>query len=73
MDEFRSLNPSFTKPVILGATQPQILLPFDNASAFERNLKTYSGALSSWTTYTVTERVAPGGDRARRSASTPTR
>ena len=58
-DEFRSLNPSFRKPVILGATQPQILLPFDNASAFERNLKTYSGSLSSWTTYTVTERSAP--------------
>ncbi|MDE1183718.1 transglycosylase SLT domain-containing protein [Paraburkholderia sp.] len=58
-DEFRSLNPSFKKPVILGATQPQILLPFDNASAFERNLKTFSGSLSSWTTYTVTERAAP--------------
>ncbi|PCE27716.1 lytic transglycosylase [Paraburkholderia acidicola] len=58
-DEFRSLNPSFKKPVILGATQPQILLPFDNASAFERNLKSYSGQLSSWTTYTVTERARP--------------
>ncbi|MEM5435371.1 transglycosylase SLT domain-containing protein [Paraburkholderia diazotrophica] len=58
-DEFRSLNPSFKKPVILGATQPQILLPFDNASAFERNLKSYSGSLSSWTTYTVTERSRP--------------
>ncbi len=58
-DEFRSLNPSFKKPVILGATQPQILLPFDNASAFERNLKAYTGQLSSWTTYTVTERARP--------------
>src|ERR1700761_2975079 len=58
-EEFRSLNPSFKKPVILGATQPQILLPFDNASAFERNLKSYSGSLSSWTTYTVTERARP--------------
>jgi len=58
-DEFRSLNPSFTKPVILGATQPQILLPFDNASAFERNLKSYSGQLSSWTTYTVDHRATP--------------
>jgi membrane-bound lytic murein transglycosylase D len=58
-DEFRSLNPSFKKPVILGATQPQILLPFDNASAFERNLKSYTGSLSSWTTYTVTERSRP--------------
>jgi membrane-bound lytic murein transglycosylase D len=58
-DEFRSLNPSFRKPVILGATQPQILLPFDNASAFERNLKAYPGSLSSWTTYTVDQRATP--------------
>jgi len=58
-DEFRSLNPSFKKPVILGATQPQILLPFDNASAFERNLKAYSGQLSSWTVYTTDSRATP--------------
>jgi membrane-bound lytic murein transglycosylase D len=58
-EEFRSLNPSFRKPVILGATQPQILLPFDNANAFEQNLKSSTGSLSSWTTYTVTERAAP--------------
>ncbi len=58
-DEFRALNPSFKKPVIVGATQPQILLPFDNASAFERTLKAYDGQLSSWTTYTVTERMRP--------------
>jgi membrane-bound lytic murein transglycosylase D len=58
-EEFRSLNPSFAKPVILGATQPQILLPFDNASAFEHNLKSYVGPLSTWTTYTVTERTRP--------------
>lgn len=61
LDEFRSLNPSFSKPVILGATEPQILLPFDNAAAFEKNLKAYNGQLSSWTTYTVSER-APGCD-----------
>lgn len=59
LDEFKSLNPSFSKPVILGATQPQILLPFDNASAFEKGLKTYDGQLSSWTAYTVTERARP--------------
>jgi membrane-bound lytic murein transglycosylase D len=58
-DEFRALNPSFKKPVIVGATQPQILLPFDNASAFEHNLKAFDGQLSSWTTYTVTERMRP--------------
>ena len=59
VEEFRSLNPSFAKPVILGATNPQILLPFDNANVFQKNLKTYSGALSSWTTYTVSERATP--------------
>ena len=59
VEEFRSLNPSFAKPVILGATNPQILLPFDNAATFQRNLGSYSGALSSWTTYTVTERARP--------------
>ncbi|POR49070.1 membrane-bound lytic murein transglycosylase D [Paraburkholderia eburnea] len=58
-DEFRTLNPSFKKPVILGATDPQILLPFDNASAFERNLKSYSGQLSSWTVYTTDARTTP--------------
>lgn len=59
LDEFKSLNPSFSKPVILGATQPQILLPFDNAAAFEKGLKSYDGQLSSWTAYTVTERARP--------------
>ncbi|WP_244846889.1 transglycosylase SLT domain-containing protein [Caballeronia sp. SL2Y3] len=59
VEEFRSLNPSFSKPVILGATNPQILLPFDNAATFQRNLGSYTGALSSWTTYTVTERARP--------------
>ncbi|ACR28302.1 transglycosylase SLT domain-containing protein [Burkholderia glumae] len=59
LEEFKALNPSFSKPVILGATQPQILLPFDNASQFEKGLKSYNGQLSSWTTYTVTERARP--------------
>jgi len=59
VEEFRSLNPSFRKPVILAATQPQILLPYRNADIFRRNLKNYNGPLSSWTTYTVTELVRP--------------
>ena len=28
LDEFKALNPSFNRPVILGAANPQILLPF---------------------------------------------
>lgn len=53
LDEFRALNPSFNKPVILGASNPQILLPFDNAERFQLNLNTYRGGLSSWTAVTV--------------------
>jgi membrane-bound lytic murein transglycosylase D len=59
LDEFKALNPSFRLPMILGATQSQILLPFDNAQQFEVNLKAYSGQLASWTTYTVNERTTP--------------
>lgn len=59
LDDFKALNPSFTKPVILGSTQPQILLPFDSAETFEHNLKSYTLPLSSWTTYQVSSRERP--------------
>ncbi|MBP0631844.1 transglycosylase SLT domain-containing protein [Cupriavidus sp. AcVe19-1a] len=53
LEEFKALNPSFNRPVILGASNPQILLPFDNAERFQYNLNTYRGGLSSWTAVTV--------------------
>ncbi|MDF3884271.1 transglycosylase SLT domain-containing protein [Cupriavidus basilensis] len=56
LDEFKALNPSFNRPVILGAANPQILLPFDNAERFQYNLNTYRGGLSSWTAVTVDNR-----------------
>ena len=56
LDEFKALNPSFNRPVILGAANPQILLPFDNAERFQFNLNTYRGGLSSWTAVTVDSR-----------------
>jgi membrane-bound lytic murein transglycosylase D len=56
LDEFKALNPSFNRPVILGAANPQILLPFDNAERFQYNLNTYRGGLSSWTAVTVDSR-----------------
>lgn len=59
LDEFHALNPSFRKPVILGAAQPQILLPFDSAEVFQRRLKGYDKPLSSWTTYTSASRERP--------------
>lgn len=59
LDEFRSLNPAFTKPVILGATNPRILLPYDNATHFAQALQAYNGTLSTWTAYTVKATTAP--------------
>ena len=56
LEEFKALNPSFNQPVILGASNPQILLPFDNAERFQYNLNTYRGGLSSWTAVTVDNR-----------------
>lgn len=52
-EQFISLNPSFTKPVILKAANPQILLPFGKAEIFQDNMKKHKGPLSSWTAIVV--------------------
>ncbi|MBX9935666.1 MAG: transglycosylase SLT domain-containing protein [Burkholderiaceae bacterium] len=65
--DFRALNPSFNKPVILAAGTPQILLPWDNAKVFERNLQAHNqGQYASWTVWTVpnTMNVAEAAQRA---------
>jgi len=60
LDDFKALNPSVNKPVILAAGTPQILLPWDNAKVFQTNLDAYSGGrLASWTVW-----VAPTAMRA---------
>ena len=52
--DFRALNPSFHKPVILAAGTPQILLPWDNAKVFQRNLEAHKeGQYASWTVWSV--------------------
>jgi membrane-bound lytic murein transglycosylase D len=56
VEEFRAMNPSFNKPVILGASEPQILLPFGRAESFQENLLQYAGRLSSWTAIRVANR-----------------
>ncbi|AGX87693.1 transglycosylase SLT domain-containing protein [Candidatus Symbiobacter mobilis] len=61
--EFRSLNPSSTKPVLLAAGHPQILLPWDKAERFQSNLESFTGdRLASWTAWiaptTLTAREA---------------
>ena len=52
--DFRALNPSLHKPVILAAGTPLILLPWDNAKVFERNLQAHAeGQYASWTVWTL--------------------
>jgi membrane-bound lytic murein transglycosylase D len=56
LDDFKALNPSLNKPVILAAGTPQILLPWDSADVFLQNLDRLAGSrLASWTVW-----VAPG-------------
>jgi membrane-bound lytic murein transglycosylase D len=54
LDDFKALNPSANKPVILAAGKPYILLPWDNAEVFQNNLQGFAGArLASWTVWVV--------------------
>lgn len=53
LEDFRALNPSFNKPMIIGATQPQIVLPIEKADIFQRNLSTATGPLASFTAHRV--------------------
>lgn len=52
MEEFVSLNPAHTKPVITQAPEP-ILLPADKVETFNENLKNYDKPLVSWQSYTT--------------------
>jgi len=53
-EDFKALNPQMNRPVILAAGTPQILLPWDNAAIFERNLQAHAGRpLASWTAWTA--------------------
>ncbi|MBC7916777.1 MAG: transglycosylase SLT domain-containing protein [Rhodoferax sp.] len=72
LDDFKALNPSINKPVILAAGTPQILLPWDNAEVFQTNLESYSGGrLASWTVWVApaTMRTAEAAKRVGMSES----
>ncbi len=52
MEDFKALNPSMSRPVILAAGTPQILLPWDNADLFQRNLDAHpNNRLATWTAW----------------------
>ncbi len=60
LEDFKALNPSLHRPVILAAGTPQILLPWDNAALFLRNLQAHAGArLASWTVWIAPRTMQP--------------
>jgi membrane-bound lytic murein transglycosylase D len=54
LDEFKALNPQYNRPVIIGSSETQILLPKSNAEKFKENLASWRKSLSSWTSHKVT-------------------
>jgi membrane-bound lytic murein transglycosylase D len=60
LNDFRALNPSASKPVLLAAGTPSILLPWDNAEVFQANLEAYGGSgLASWTAWIAPTTLKP--------------
>ncbi len=57
--DFQQLNPQMNKPVILAAGTPQLLLPYDNANRFVRQLTLHAGPLSSWTAWVAPKTLKP--------------
>ncbi len=57
--DFKALNPSLSRPVILAAGTPQLLMPWGNAEAFNANLNNYSGQLASWTAWVLPAALKP--------------
>ncbi len=52
LNDFKALNPSLSKPVLLASGTPQILLPWDNAERFQANMEAYGGGrLANWTAW----------------------
>ncbi len=59
LDEFQQLNPQMNKPVILAAGTPQVLLPYNNATLFVRNLQSHRAPLATWTAWVSPTTLKP--------------
>ena len=59
LEEFQFLNPQMNKPVILAAGTPRVLLPYDNANRFVRELPLHRGRLATWTAWTAPKTLRP--------------
>lgn len=69
LEDFKALNPSINRPVIMAAGTPQVLLPWDNAEVFQSNLESYGGRLASWTVWVAPTTMRPA-DAAKRVGMT---
>ena len=58
-EDFKTLNPQMNKPVILAAGTPQVLLPYDNANRFVKNIVAHRGPLASWTAWVAPKTLRP--------------
>lgn len=52
-DDFRSLNPAHTRPVITSTGARTLLVPVEKAGIFTANLEGFEEPLVSWQTYTL--------------------
>jgi membrane-bound lytic murein transglycosylase D len=59
LEDFQTLNPQMNRPVILAAGTPQVLLPYDNANRFVRELPHHRGPLATWTAWTAPKTMKP--------------
>jgi membrane-bound lytic murein transglycosylase D len=53
VEEFRSLNPGYNRPVMIKAAARQILLPVDKVDGFHTNLENNAEPLVTWQSYTL--------------------
>src|SRR5678815_1834807 len=51
LDEFLSLNPQHNRPVIAGADEATVLLPYDKAEVFAAKLELSSQPMVTWQAY----------------------
>jgi len=51
LEDFKALNPSYNRPIMLAAHSPALHLPMDKVEVFNNNLQAYTGNLSSWRIY----------------------
>jgi membrane-bound lytic murein transglycosylase D len=53
VEEFRSLNPGYNRPVIIQAAARHIVVPIDKVDQFHANLQRNSDPLVTWQAYTL--------------------